>query len=131
MKTDAMAFTRKCDKCHRFSNVPRSHPEKLTSMALPWPFAVWGIDLIGPLPIAQPTFNFIVVVVDYFTKWAEAKPLTTISNQKVQDFVWEAIICRYDIPQDIISDNGTQFDSKEFKEFYDELGSIILRQTSK
>ena len=58
-----------------------------------------------------------MVAVDYFKKWAEAKPLTTISSKKVQDFVWEAIICRYDIPQEIISDNETQFDSKEFREF--------------
>ena len=62
-----------------------------------------------------------MVTVDYFTKWAEAKPLATISSKKVQDFVWEAIICRYDIRQEIVSNNGTQFDSKEFREFYNKL----------
>ena len=63
-----------------------------------------------------------MVAVDYFTKWAEAKQLATISSKKVQDFVWEAIICGYDIPQEIVSDNKTQFDSKEFREYYSELG---------
>ena len=63
-----------------------------------------------------------MVVVNYFTKWAEAKPLATISSKKVQDFVWEIIIYRYGIPQEIVSDNGTQFDSKEFREFCNELG---------
>ena len=63
-----------------------------------------------------------MVAVDYFTKWAKAKLLATISSKKVQDFVWEVIICRYDIPQKIVSDNGTQFNSKEFREFYNELG---------
>ena len=86
-------------------------------MTLPWPFAVWGIDLIGPLLTARPTFKYAVVAVDYFTKWAEAKPLAMISSKKVQEFVWEAIICRYGIPREIISDNGIQFDSKEFREF--------------
>ena len=62
-----------------------------------------------------------MVVVDYFTKWAETKPLATISSRKVQDFLWEAIICRYDIPQEIVSNNDTHFDSKEFRELYDEL----------
>ena len=101
---------------------PRSHPEKLTSMVSPWPFAVWGIDLIGLLLTARPAFKYVVVAVDYFTKWAEAKPLATISSRKVQDFVWEAIICLYNIPQEIVSENDTQFDNKEFREFCDELG---------
>ena len=83
---------------------------------------IWGIDLIGPLPTARPAFKYVVVAVDYFTKWAEAKPLATISSKKVQNFVWEAIICRFSIPHKIISDNGTQFDSRKFKEFCSELG---------
>ena len=88
MRTDAMNFVRKYDKCQRFSSIPRSHPEKLNSMTSPWPFVVWGIDLIGLMPTARPTFKYVVVVVDYFTKWAEAKPLAMISSKKVQEFIW-------------------------------------------
>ena len=62
-----------------------------------------------------------MVAIDYFTKWAEAKLLATISSKKVQKFVWEAIICRFGIPQEIMLDNGTQFNSKEFREFWGEL----------
>ena len=87
MKADAMNFARKCDKCQRFSSIPRSHPEKLTSMTSPWLFTVWGIDLIGPMPTARPAFKYAVVVVDYFTTWAEAKPLAIISSKKVQEFI--------------------------------------------
>ena len=87
LRTDAMAFARKCDKCQRFSNIPRSHPKKLTSMTWPWPFAIWGIDLIGPLPTVRPAFKYVVVAVDYLTKWVEAKTLATISGKKVQNFV--------------------------------------------
>ena len=68
MKTDAMSFARKCDKCQRFSGIPKSHSEKLTSMTSPWPFAIWGIDLIDPMPMACPTLKYAVVTVDYFTK---------------------------------------------------------------
>ena len=121
LRTDALSFAKKCDKCQRFSNIPRSHLEKLVSMTSPWPFAIWGIDLIGLLPIARPAFKYTVIVVDYFTKWAEAKPLATISSKKVQSFLWEAIICQFGIPHEIISDNGTQFDSREFREFCHEL----------
>ena len=67
MKTDAMNFARKYDKCQRFSSIPRSHLEKLTSMTSPWPFVVWGIDLIGHMPTARLAFKYVVVVVDYFT----------------------------------------------------------------
>ena len=87
MKTDAMSFARKCNKCQRFSSIPRSHPEKLTSMTSPWPFAVWGIELIGPMPTARPAFKYIVLAVDYFTKWAETKLLAVISSKKVQEFI--------------------------------------------
>ena len=104
LRTDAMTLARKCHKCQRFSNIPRSHPEKLASMTSPWPFVVWGIDLISPLPMAQPAFKYAVVTIDYFTKWAEAKPLAMISSKKVQNFVWEPIICRFGIPQEIMSE---------------------------
>ena len=122
MKTDAISFTRKYDKCQRFSSIPRSHPEKLTSMTSPWPFAIWGIDLISPMPTACPTFKYTVVAVDYFTKWPEAKPLAVISSKKFQEFIWESIICHFEVPYEIVSDNGTQFDNNEFRDFCDDLG---------
>ena len=120
MKTDAMNLARKCDKCQRFSSIPISHPEKLTSMTSPWPFAVWGIDLIGPMPTACLAFKYAVVAVDYFTTWVEAKPLGMISSKKVQEFVWESIICHFRIPHDIVSDNGTQFDKNDFRALCDD-----------
>ena len=120
MKTDAMNITRKCDNCKRFSSINRSHPEKLTSMTSPWSFTVWRIDLIDPMPTARPTFKYVVVAVDHFTKWAEGKPLATISSKKVQEFFWESIIYRFKIPHEIVLDNGTQFDSNKFLAFCDD-----------
>jgi len=64
----------------------------------------------------------LIVVVDYFTKWIEAKPLATITAQQVQQFVWKDIICRYGIPHTIITDNGRQFIDKELAKFYIGLG---------
>ena len=98
-KIDALDFARKCNKCQRFSYTPRSHPEKLTSITSPWPFTIWGIDLIGPMPTACRAFKYAVVAVDYFTKWAEAKPLATISSKKVYELFWESIIYSFVTPQ--------------------------------
>ena len=53
-------------------------------MVSPWPFAVWGIDIIGALPVGKGGVKYVVVAVDYFTKWAEAEPLATITAKKIQ-----------------------------------------------
>ena len=63
----------------------------------------------------------MVVGVDYFTKWAEAEPLATITKQKVCNFVWRSIICRSGIPRAPVSDNGKQFYNPKFRYFCVEL----------
>ena len=58
---------------------------------------------------------------DYLTKWAEAEPLATITEQKIHNFVWRAIICRFGIPRALVSDNGKQFDNAKFRDLCAEL----------
>ena len=62
------------------------------------------------------------VGVDYFTKWAEAEPLATITKQKVHNFVWLSIICKFGIPKALVFDNGKQFNNLKLKKFCVELG---------
>ncbi|XP_071912960.1 uncharacterized protein [Coffea arabica] len=88
----------------------------------PWPFEQWGTDIIGPFPKAVGGYTFLVTAVDYFTKWVEAEPLRTISGLAIQKFFWKCIICRFDIPQIIISDNGRQFAENPFKTWCENLG---------
>ncbi|XP_063942623.1 uncharacterized protein LOC108203423 [Daucus carota subsp. sativus] len=78
-------------------------------------------DLIGELPKAKGGVRYAVVAVDYFTKWAEAAPLATITAKKITSFVFNSIVCRFGIPYKLISDNGKQFDSKELKKLCDDL----------
>ena len=80
------------------------------------------MDILEPLPIGKGQCKFAIVGVDYFTKWAEAEPLTIITEKKVCNFVWQSIICRFGGPKALISDNGKQFDNQKFKRFYTELG---------
>jgi len=95
---DAADYARKCDRCQRFAKIPRAPSTELTQMVSPWPFAIWGIDLIGPLPIGKSGFKYAIVAVDYLTKWAEAEPLATITLQKMINFVTKNIICSYGVP---------------------------------
>ncbi|CAL9011262.1 unnamed protein product [Prunus brigantina] len=114
---DASVFVKKCDKCQRFGNIPHIPAEPLSPIVSPWPFAQWGLDLIGPMPEGKGQVKYAVVAVDYFTKWVEAKALATITAARVEDFVWTDICCRYGIPYAIITDNGRQFDSELFRGF--------------
>ena len=87
-----------------------------------WPFAQWGIDIMGSLPQGKRQVKFLLVAIDYFTKWVEAEALAIIIKAKVRSFVWKNIVCRFGIPQTIISDNGRQFDSQGFRSFCSSLG---------
>ena len=80
VKADAKDYVKVCDQCQRFSNVPRQPLEYLTPMMAPWPFAQWGLDILGPFPVGIRHMKFLVVGIDYFTKWVEAKLLANITQ---------------------------------------------------
>ena len=122
MLKDAQAYVKTCDKCQRFSNLIRQPSEELTPMMAPWPFAQWGLDIIGPFPTAVRQLKFLVVGIDYFTKWVEAEALAIITEKNIRSFVWRNIIYRYGIPRVLVSDNGRQFDNNAFRDFCSELG---------
>ena len=65
--------------------------------------------MVGPFPEAPGAVKFIIVAVDYFTKWVEAKALASTTSTVVKRFIWEQIICRFGLPLRIITDNGTNF----------------------
>ena len=90
IQADAKAYVKVCDQCQRFSNIPRQPSEYLTPMMAPWPFAQWGLDILGPFPTGTRQMKFLVVGINYFTKWVEAEPLVKITQQNVKNFVWSA-----------------------------------------
>ena len=87
MLKDAQAYVKACDKCQRFSNLIRQPSKELTPMTAPWPFAQWGLDIMGPFPTALRQLKFLVVGIEYFTKWVEAEPLATITEKSIRTFV--------------------------------------------
>ena len=86
------------------------------------PFTQWGLDIMGPFLTALRQLKFLVVGIDYFTKWVKAKPLSTITEKSIYNLLWRNIICRYRIPRVLISDNGKQFDNSAFRDFCSDLG---------
>lgn len=65
--------------------------------------------------------KFLVVAIDYFTKWVEAEPLATTSGHNIIKFFWKQIICQFRIPHTLISDNETQFANNLFREWFEDL----------
>ena len=122
MLKDATELVRKCKACQEHAKISHLPSEPLTSVISPWPFQQWGLDILGPLPNGRGQCKFIIVVMQHFTKWAEAKPLATITEQKVHNFIWRSIICRFRIPRSLMFDNGKQFDNPKFRDFCAELG---------
>ncbi|KAK2997639.1 hypothetical protein RJ639_026632 [Escallonia herrerae] len=129
MQKDAIEFTRRCDQCQKFAPLSHTPVAPLTSIVSPIPFAVWGMDLLGPFPMASGQRRFVIVAIDYFTKWTEAESLATITSAKCEDFFWKNIICHFGVPRALVVDNGKQFDNSKFRTFCSNL-SIDLRFTS-
>ena len=107
---------------------PNYHRPSSLSQLIPlaWPLQRWGMDLVGPLPIAQGNLKYAVVAVEYFTKWIEAKPLVNITSESARKFFWQNIICRFGVPKELTVDNGKQFDSQHFREFYHSVSTKLL-----
>ncbi|GJU40912.1 reverse transcriptase domain-containing protein, partial [Tanacetum coccineum] len=80
-----------------------------------------GIDKSGPFPKGPGKVKFLIVAIDYFTKWIEAKPVVTITGNQVKKFVWDNIVCRFGLPREIVSDNGKQFCDNPFKDWCEKL----------
>ena len=91
-------------------------------MVDPWPFAQQRLDILSPFPMRTRQMKFLVVRIDYFTKWVETKPLSKIIKQNVRSFIWKNNIYRFGVPRVLISDNECQFDNTPFREFCKQLG---------
>ncbi|KAK1686157.1 hypothetical protein QYE76_047005 [Lolium multiflorum] len=119
---DAKEIVRTCDACQRFAARPHSPAAELMPIPLSWPFAQWGLDMVGKLHKASPGgYEYMLVAVDKFTKWIEAKPINSPDGASAIKFV-KSIVFRFGVPHSIVTDNGSNFTSKEFKAYCAEVG---------
>jgi len=121
MESDCCLHVRKCHKCQMFADNVNALPLPLNVLAAPWPFSMWGIDVIRAIePKATNEHRLILVAINYFTKWVEAASYASVTRNVVVRFIKREIICRYGFPRKIITDNDTNLNNKMMGEMCEE-----------
>src|SRR4051812_10264425 len=121
MESDCYQYAKRCNKCKIYVDRIHVPPSLLNILSSPLPFSMWGIDMIGMIePKASNGHLFILVAIDYFTKWVEAASYANVTRQVDVGFIKNHIICLYGIPSRIITDNGSNLNNKMMKELCEE-----------
>ncbi|GKV11605.1 hypothetical protein SLEP1_g22849 [Rubroshorea leprosula] len=127
---DCIAYAKGCKSCQIHGPLQRVPASELNPIVKPWPFQGWAIDLIGKVyPPSSKGHSFIIVAMDYFTKWVEAKPMKKVNQSDVIKFIKEDIIHRFGLPETITTDQGTIFVSHQVEAFAKEVGFRLLNST--
>src|SRR4051812_15251342 len=95
-----------CKDYQRFKAKSHQPASALKTIPIAWPFAVWGLDMVGPFKKARGGMTHLLVAIDKFTKWIEARPIKKLDGPTAVRFIAD-IVCRYGVPNSIITDNGT------------------------
>jgi hypothetical protein len=108
-----------CRGCQFFTRQVHTLAQELQTIPIIWPFALWGLELLGPFRKAPGALTHILVSVVKFTKWVEVKPLAKISSKQAIYFIQDIIFC-FGVPNSIITENDTQFTKEKFLDFCDD-----------
>ncbi|XP_070028942.1 uncharacterized protein [Nicotiana sylvestris] len=109
-------YVRKCHRCQIHADMIKVPPNELNATRSPWSLAAWGMDVIGPIELAASNeHKFILVAIDYFAKWVKVASYRVVTKKVVVNFVYDHIVCRFDIPESIITDNGSNLNSDLMK----------------
>ena len=95
--------------------------QALQPIPISWPFAVWGLDIVDKIPKSVGGHEYLFVAIDKFTKRVEVMPVPRQIAQAAIKFI-KGIIYRFGVPNRIITDNGSQFRSRAFLKFFEEMG---------
>jgi hypothetical protein len=119
---DTKDIVRRCEACQRFASSPHAPATEHQPIPLSWPFAQWRLDMVGKLHKSWPGGHvYMLVAVDKFTKWVEAAPVTTQDSTAAINSIKSIIFC-FGVPHSVIMDNGTNFTSKELKNYCESMG---------
>ncbi|XP_042437266.1 uncharacterized protein LOC122023266 [Zingiber officinale] len=115
LQRDAQKLVNTCLSCQKHQNLMHRPTALLRTSIVSCPFDQWSMDIVGPFPIAPGQKRFLLVAVDYFSKWVEAEALVRITEGAIIQFLWKNILCRFDIPHKLVSDNGRQFQGQKIQ----------------
>ncbi|RDX76295.1 Gypsy retrotransposon integrase-like protein 1, partial [Mucuna pruriens] len=117
MEYDCCQHVKRCMNCQMYADDIHMAPSILHNLTSPWPFSMWALDMIGLIePKASNGHRFILVAIDYFTKWVEVASYANVTKSMVTKFIKKDIICCYGLPVCIIMDNGTNLNNKMMTE---------------
>ena len=110
METNCCQLVQRCLECQMHGDLIHVPPSELHALTSPWPFSVWGIDIIRKVsPKSSSGHEYILVAIDYFTNWVEATSYVGLTAARVAKFIRSHIIYRYGVPHELISDRGAHF----------------------
>jgi transposase InsO family protein len=115
---DASEVVRTCERCQFYASKTNLPAHALQMILVTWPFAVWGLDIVGPLRKALGGYTHLLVAIDKFSKWVEVRPITNLRAEQAVSFFTD-VIHQFGVPNSIITDNGSQFIGRKFLEFCD------------
>ena len=118
---NAYTMCNQCDKCQRLGKISRRHMIPLNPILVVELFDVWDIDFMGPFPTSFG-YAYILVGVDYVSKWVEAVPCKAADHKVVLKFLKENIFSRFGVPKAIINDGGSHFCNKPFENLFSKYG---------
>ena len=110
-----------CRSCQLFSPKARTSPTPLHPVVTIGPFCKWAIDFMTINPTSANGHKYIIVAVDYFTKWAESMPTFDCKSEKEAQFFLNHVISRFGVPKKLVSDHGTHFQDV----VWDELSTML------
>ncbi|XP_045810829.1 uncharacterized protein LOC123905257 [Trifolium pratense] len=130
MLKDCIEYAKGCQECQKHAGIQHVPASELHSIVKPWPFRGWALDLIGEIrPASSKNQRYILVGIDYFTKWIEAIALTNVDQETVINFVQNHIIYRFGLPETITTDQGTVFVGRKMQDFAEQSGFKLITST--
>jgi hypothetical protein len=119
---DYIHVVKRCEKCQLYANKARAPPALLHLVITADPFCKWGIDFMTCHPPYSNGNNYIVMVVDYFTKWVEDMPTFNNTTDTTTRFFFNHVITRFRVPLQLVSDHGKHFENDIFADLSSKLG---------
>jgi hypothetical protein len=130
MLEDSFKYYKGCQACQRFEKIQMVSVSVMNPIIKPWPFRLLDMDMIGKInPPSSKGHQYILAIMDYFTKWVEAVPMKLVTSNDVIRFVKEHVIHRFGIPQTITTDGGSVFISEEFRKLAADVGIKLIRSS--